>query len=53
MYYMCCDGVRVRMNEGKGSVLVEIPIEGENALLGQFKRKCKLIENIVEEQNKL
>ena len=53
MYYMCCDGVRVRMNEGKGSVLVEIPIEGESALLGQFKRKCKLIENVVEEQNKL
>ena len=52
MYYMCCDGVRVRMNEGKGSVLVEIPIE-ENALLGQFKRKCKVIESIVEEQNKL
>ena len=53
MYYMCCDGVRRANNvEGKGSVLVEIPIE-ENALLGQFKRKCKVIESIVEEQNKL
>ena len=52
LYYLCCDGVRIRMNEGKLSVLCEIPIEA-NISLGQFKRKCIMIEKIVEEQNKL
>ena len=28
MFYMCCDGVRVRLNEPKHEVLVEVPLPG-------------------------
>lgn len=29
LYYMCCDGVRVRLNEGKHEVFVEVPVPAE------------------------
>ena len=29
MFYMCCDGVRVRLNEPKNEVLVEVPLPME------------------------
>jgi len=29
LYYMCCDGVRVRLNEGKKEVVVEIPFDDD------------------------
>lgn len=29
MFYMCCDGVRVRLNEPKHEVLVEVPLPTE------------------------
>ena len=28
LFYMCCDGVRVRLNEPKHEVLVEVPLPG-------------------------
>ena len=49
LFYMCCDGVRVRMNEGKKEILVEIPIEKESgSVLGLYKRKCSAVENVIE-----
>jgi len=31
MYYMCCDGVRVRLNEPKHELIVEVPLPDESA----------------------
>ena len=31
MYYMCCDGVRVRLNEPKHELVVEVPLPEESA----------------------
>mmetsp|Transcript_4296 Transcript_4296/g.15880 ORF Transcript_4296/g.15880 Transcript_4296/m.15880 type:complete len:194 (+) Transcript_4296:136-717(+) len=49
MFYMCCDGVRVRLNEPKREILVEIPLPNEtyaaiescDRTLAQVEETCK------------
>ena len=47
MFYMCCDGVRVRLNEPKREVLVEVPLPGESyAALEACDRQLAKVEEV-------
>ena len=47
MFYMCCDGVRVRLNAPKREVLVEVPLPGESyAALEACDRQLTKVEEV-------
>ena len=47
IFYMCCDGVRVRVNEPKRRVLVEVPLPGESyAALEACDRQLAKVEEV-------
>ena len=50
LYYMCCDGVRCRLNEGKKEVVVEIPCDLES--VQAYVQKVKEIEETVKKAGK-
>jgi hypothetical protein len=45
LYYMCCDGVRCRLNEGKKEIVVEMPCDLRS--VGAYVAKAKVIEDVV------
>lgn len=49
LYYMCCDGVRVRLNEGKKEVVVEIPFDDDAYRnVGAYVEKTREIEETIK-----
>ena len=49
MFYMCCDGVRVRLNETKSEVLVEVPLPREtNAEISACDKTLKIVEDLAK-----
>ena len=47
IFYMCCDGVRVRLNAPKREVLVEVPLPGESdAALEACHRQLARVEQV-------
>lgn len=53
LYYMCCDGVRVRLNEGKKEVVVEIPFDdGAYRNVGAYVEKTREIEETIKNAGK-
>lgn len=53
LYYMCCDGVRVRLNEGKKEVVVEIPFDdGVYRNVGAYVEKTREIEETIKNAGK-
>ena len=53
LYYMCCDGVRVRLNEGKKEVVVEIPFDDDvYRNVGAYVAKTREIEETIKNAGK-
>lgn len=53
LYYMCCDGVRVRLNEGKKEVVVEIPFDDDAYRnVGAYVEKTREIEETIKNAGK-
>lgn len=53
LYYMCCDGVRVRLNEGKKEVVVEIPFDDDvYRNVGAYVEKTREIEETIKNAGK-
>ena len=53
LYYMCCDGVRVRLNEGKKEVVVEIPFDdGVYRNVRAYVDKTREIEETIKNAGK-
>ena len=50
LWYMCCDGVRCRMNDGKHEIIVEMPLE--LATVRAHVEKAKTIEETIKAANK-
>lgn len=49
MFYMCCDGVRVRLNETKSEVLVEVPMPREtNAEIAACETTLRTVEDLAK-----
>ena len=49
MFYMCCDGVRVRLNETKSEVLVEVPLPREtNAEIAACDKTLRVVEDLAK-----
>lgn len=49
LYYMCCDGVRVRLNETKREVTVEVPIPRHtNDELNECEKVLAQIEELAK-----
>lgn len=46
MYYVCCDGVRVRLNESKSEVVVEVPCD--MATVKAIEETCAKIDGVVK-----
>jgi|TARA_B100001142_G_scaffold127655_2_gene129563 hypothetical protein len=52
MFYMCCDGVRVRLNEPKHEVLVEVPMPAEtNAQLAECRKTLGTVETVAKKHH--
>ena len=50
LFYMCCDGVRCRLNEGKKEIVVEMPCDLDS--VGAYVAKAKVIEDIIKSSQK-
>ena len=49
MFYMCCDGVRVRLNETKSEVLVAVPLPREtNAEIAACDKTLRVVEDLAK-----
>ena len=51
LYYMCCDGVRCRLNEGKKEIVVEMACDSETTV-GGFVEKARVIEDVIKNASK-